>query len=519
MSFPPAVAPSAAKLAANAPSVVIGGSGSDGSSPSANAVLFGSGAAGAVTAASSGSLTVQFSTPPASLGPLTAVVTANGGTSGSGVQVATVVAPPAISPSSASLAASAPNLVIAGTGFDPDPLGNSISLSSGSGEVIFATTTSLTVMLTRPPSLGPLTASVTSFGGSSGANVQVATVVVAPAVTPNAASRLADSNANLVIAGTGFDPNPSGNTLVLSSGTYTITAATSTQLTVSFSVLPGGGSLTTVVTSFGVSSGAAVQVAAVVPVVTPSSADQDANAASLTIAGFGFDPSASGANNVVTFNLNAVGAVVAANETSLTVSLTTLPTSTGQLTAVVTSYGQSSNDGTPLQVAAVRLLSSTWTSVASSSTGQNLAAVSDSPTARFWLSANNGTTWLAQNAGGAPNAARGIASSSDGTKLAAAVNNGTIWLASNAGTQSVATWNVTPAAVTNPSPWIAIASSTNGLKLVAAGNPGTLWLSTDAGQSFAAQTTAGLLNQTISSVASSSDGSRLVATVTSGRVW
>ena len=76
--------------------------------------------------------------------------------------------------------------------------------------------------------------------------------------------------------------------------------------------------------SDGVSSGSAVQVATVTPVVTSSIASLAANATTFTINGFGFDPTA--ANDTVVFNDGAVGTVAAATATALTVTFTTDPT-------------------------------------------------------------------------------------------------------------------------------------------------------------------------------------------------
>ena len=59
------------------------------------------------------------------------------------------------------------------------------------------------------------------------------------------------------------------------------------------------------VSTLGVSSGTAVQVATVVPVVTSSTASLAINATTITINGYGFDPTA--AHNTVTFNNGAVG--------------------------------------------------------------------------------------------------------------------------------------------------------------------------------------------------------------------
>ena len=88
------------------------------------------------------------------------------------------------------LAQNAPTLFITGTGFSSTPAQNTVSFNLGAaGTVIAATATQLTVSFTTAPTaLAGLTAVVTSNGGSSGAAVQVASVVVAPTVTANTAN-------------------------------------------------------------------------------------------------------------------------------------------------------------------------------------------------------------------------------------------------------------------------------------------------------------------------------------------
>ena len=179
---PPTVTMSTANLARNAPTLTIAGSGFDATTPSANTVALSLGAFGAVTSATTTSLTVTLSTQPTSLGSLTAVVASFGGSSGTAVQVATVVAAPTVTQSLANLARNAPTLTIAGSGFDAmTPSANTVVLSLDAvGAVTSATATSSTVPVsTQPTSLGSLTAVVTSSGGSSGTAVQVATVVAA----------------------------------------------------------------------------------------------------------------------------------------------------------------------------------------------------------------------------------------------------------------------------------------------------------------------------------------------------
>lgn len=63
--------------------------------------------------------------------------------------------------------------------------------------------------------------------------------------------------------------------------------------------------------------------------------------------------------------------------------------------------------------------------------------------------------------------------------------------------------------------WAAVASSADGTKLVAAESGGLLWTSVDAGTTWEARASA----QTWSAVASSADGRRLVAAVTDGQIW
>jgi hypothetical protein len=163
-----------------------------------------------------------------------------------------------------------------------------------------------------------------------------------------------------------------------------------------------------------------------------------------------------------------------------------------------------------------------WSSVASSSDGTKLAAtvgdnVSSSDTGFIWTSADSGTNWAQQNSGGQQWVS--IASSSDGTKLVAAA-----YIASGSGTgvgvyvsgNSGANWTNVLGVISCS----AVASSADGTKLVATFSSGTfqgIWTSTNSGAIASwvqRNTSAGW-----SSVASSSDGSRLAATLSSGAVY
>lgn len=169
-----------------------------------------------------------------------------------------------------------------------------------------------------------------------------------PAVTLTTTS-VAATATTLTITGTNFDATTPGNNTVAFSpaGTGTVTAATTTSLTVTGVSDLRGGPLSAVVTNTAGNSGSAVQVAAVAPVVTTSTASLFDNATTLTINGFGFDPTAG--NNSVAFTPSGTGTVTAATATTLTVTGITGLTN-GRLNAVVTTNSVAS---TSAQVAAV----------------------------------------------------------------------------------------------------------------------------------------------------------------------
>jgi len=258
---------------------------------------------------------------------------------------------PTVTLNTANLAQNATTLIIAGTGFSTTPANNTVVLNSGTATVTAATATQLTCTLGGPPSLGNLTAIVTSNSVSSGAPVQVATIV--PAITANAAN-LAANATSLVINGFGFSATPANNTVLLTGGTAgTVTAASATQLTVNVSNLTSG-SLTATVSVGGFTS-ASAQVATVTPVITSSTANVATNASSMVINGFGF--STTPANNVLTFSgaITGTRTVTASSATTLTVTLSGQVA--GALNAAVLSNSQSS--GAPVQVATVVALSIT----------------------------------------------------------------------------------------------------------------------------------------------------------------
>jgi sugar lactone lactonase YvrE len=159
-------------------------------------------------------------------------------------------------------------------------------------------------------------------------------------------------NATSIVLQGVFNPNPANNSVTFNDGAVgTVTNATATTLTVTLNTPPANlGNLTAIVTTAGTSTGAPVQVATVVPVTTFTAAAVPINATTITINGSGFDPVA--ANNSVIFSNGAVGTVTSASSTQLMVTLTTMPTVVGPLTATVTTDGFTSAQ--PVQIALIQ---------------------------------------------------------------------------------------------------------------------------------------------------------------------
>ncbi len=150
-----------------------------------------------------------------------------------------------------------------------------------------------------------------------------------------------------------------------------------------------------------------------------------------------------------------------------------------------------------------------WPSVASSSDGTHLVAVSSG--GGIYTSSNSGSTWAQTSA---PTTTwQAVASSSDGTHLVAASSVGGIYKSSNSGS----TWAKTSAPIV--SYWQAVASSSDGTHLVAASTGTGSWgiyTSSDSGSTWT-QTSAPVENYT--AVASSSDGTHLVAVSSGGGIY
>ncbi|MCK9202578.1 MAG: right-handed parallel beta-helix repeat-containing protein, partial [Gallionella sp.] len=149
-----------------------------------------------------------------------------------------------------------------------------------------------------------------------------------------------------------------------------------------------------------------------------------------------------------------------------------------------------------------------WYGIASSSDGTNLAAVVSS--GYIYTSTDSGASWAERTNAGS-RSWWSIASSSDGTKLAASVIPGYIYTSTDSG----ASWTERTGAGSRY--WYSIASSLDGTKLAAAVYGGYIYTSTDSGASWTQQTGSG--NRSWYGIASSSDGTKLAASVSNGYIY
>jgi hypothetical protein len=171
-----------------------------------------------------------------------------------------------------------------------------------------------------------------------------------------------------------------------------------------------------------------------------------------------------------------------------------------------------------------------WASISSSSDGTKLAAltfgVNGSQSAApggLYTSVNSGTNWTLQTSAPVTNWTS-IASSSDGTKLAALGGYTLVWFGAygyycsgiytsvNSGTN----WTLQTSAPL--ARWVSIASSADGTKLAALANGGGIYTSANSGTNWTLQTSAPVINNW-TSIASSSDGTKLAAVVSGGGIY
>lgn len=177
----------------------------------------------------------------------------------------------------------------------------------------------------------------------------------------------------------------------------------------------------------------------------------------------------------------------------------------------------SSADGTKLAAAAGGQIytstdsGNTWSYRTNFAAGYYLACSSDgtklvaAANGQICASADSGATWTQQIPPASLNW-RAVASSVDGSKLVVVPGNGTIYTSPDSGADWIAR--------NTSSSWISVASSTNGTSLVA-GTSGQVYTSTNSGVNWTVRTN--LPGNVF--VASSADGTKLVAAVANAAIY
>jgi uncharacterized repeat protein (TIGR03803 family) len=167
-----------------------------------------------------------------------------------------------------------------------------------------------------------------------------------------------------------------------------------------------------------------------------------------------------------------------------------------------TSYGAEGSFVVALGAPFTSVPPAQWESIASSADGTRLVAGAVNGQTGIYTSENSGTNWTRVDT----LAAEGVASSADGTKLAAVINGGPIFLSKNSGTD----WTLATGAP--EAEWNSIAMSADGTKLAAvAENLEGVYTSTNSGTNWTFQTNGVPRMEGIGYIASSADGSKLVA--------
>ena len=172
-----------------------------------------------------------------------------------------------------------------------------------------------------------------------------------------------------------------------------------------------------------------------------------------------------------------------------------------------------------------------WSCVASSADGAKLVAVSSSPSyyhGHLYTSTDSGAHWISNSPPAGFDLGISVASSANGTKLVMISfnsNSGTFTVICTS-TNSGSTWTVPSQPYNLSSSWNWVASSADGTKLVATDGyydnlhyawVGHIYRSTDSGRTWSA-TSAPTTNK-YGAIACSADGSHLLAASNDGRLY
>ncbi len=229
------------------------------------------------------------------------------------------IATPSISTFSPTSGPENTTVTITGVNFSDTAGDNTIKFNGTSASPITATKTQLTVAVPAGATSGPITVTVNGKTATSDADFMV---TVASAASPTITSFTPTSGAvgsSVVITGTSFSTTISANAVTINGAVAVVTAATTTQLTVT---VPSGGSTTgkiTVTTNSLMATSSADFTIAAASNSNPTISSFTASAAtgsSIVITGTNFSTTL--ANNIVTIN-GTTATVIAATATQLTV--------------------------------------------------------------------------------------------------------------------------------------------------------------------------------------------------------
>ena len=268
---------------------------------------------------------------------------------------------PTVTSNTNSLAINATTLTIAGTGFDTIAANNTVTFNNGAvGNVTSATTTSLTVNLTTPPTTtGSLTAIVTTNAISSGTAVQVANILAntTTALTSSANPSLFGQSVTFTATVTGSSGTPSG-TITFKNGSTTLGTGTLTSGTATLSIASlavGSNSITAEYggdASFVTSTSSAVsQVVNLGTANTPTFGTPTSTADGFTVQIINYDANFAYAGIATTGIVSISGAVVTvtgvAANTSSTATITTTQTNYANGSSTVTATSNVAPTPTP----------------------------------------------------------------------------------------------------------------------------------------------------------------------------
>jgi uncharacterized delta-60 repeat protein len=420
-TYSPTVTASTANLASNAPSLTINGAGFS-TTPGNNTVAFTPAGTGTVTAATATSLTVT-SLSGLTTGALNAVVTTNGQSSGTAVQVATVVI------------ASSP----------PSGANKSINLAAGATYTFQTSDWGFSDAGDTPPN---------NFSA-----VKLTTLPGTGSLTVDGSAATAGQSVSMVLLG------PAGATWTVQSG-----AGARDWRAITSSA--DGTKLAAVVGYFGqiyttTDSG-----------VTWTERESSRQWRSITSSADGtklaaVDEGFSGGKIYTSTNSGATWTARASDQ--LWKSIASSSDGTKLVAAAFSSQIYTSTDSGVTWTARESVRN--WRAVTSSADGTKLAAIAASgSSSQIYTSTDSGATWTPRST---YTLLWAITSSADGTKLATVANGGRIYTSTDSG----ATWT----ARESDRAWNSITSSADGTKLAAVELDGQIYLSTDSGATWSAR--------------------------------